>query len=396
MASSFALVFWSAVSREARAVKLRSGIREELMTDVMEPLDLAGAEPPAGWRDGAMLDGRFPIAYAESVPAAMQVLMAHFTAIARRDLAAIAKTLHFPFAIYEGVEASVFESRSEFMEAPPRQFDFSGAQEAQGHGGLSVMPGSYDLLAGLELMTFNPINVGLALSFTRHAPWGEKLEICEGIYAVTNNDGRWAIQLASTIFTPAFQEAVVYRDAVEAHLRHGRDWMMGWSHSDGQILASRRPSHGRHASVSGGTKVREEDPVGGPMAGNFLASARTRRPMSIYGTSGVRSRLSVRQIATGEQAQAHTPQSQFDSFNNSARGGFEKYGYTLVSPEHRVLHATVDKAHTFSGYIRYTPQSEFISETRSLGIITYVDQSWGAAGTLGQCIYRDRTNDARR
>jgi hypothetical protein len=365
------------------------------MSDVMDKADLATADPPAGWRDGAMLDGRFPVAFEGSVPAAMQVLMAHFTALSRRDLAAIADTLHFPFAIYEGVQADVYETRAAFLDQPPRQFDFSGAMAAKGHGGLSVMPGSYDMLARLELHTFNPINVGLALSYARHAPWGEKLETCEGVYAVTNNDGRWAIQLASTIFTPAFQEPVQYRDAVEANLRHGRDWMLGWSHSDAELLASRRPSPGRQASVSGGSKVRESDPVGGPMAGNFLASARTRRPMSLYGTEGVASRLSVRQIATGEQAQAHTPQSQFDNFNNAARGGFESYGYTLVLPGQRVLHATVDKAHTFGGYIRYTPQSETISETHSLGIMTYVDQVWGAAGMLGQCMYRDRTNDAR-
>jgi hypothetical protein len=357
--------------------------------------DLAAAEPPPGWRDGAMLDGRFPVAFEASVPAAMSVMMAHFTAIARRDLKAIAATLHFPFAIYEGIEALPYPNGATFLEVPPHQFDFSGEQPTKGHGGLSVMPGSYDMLAGLELMTFNPINVGIAMSFTRHAPWGEKLETCEGVYAVTNNAGRWAIQLCSTIFTPAFHEGVDYRDAAEAHLRHSRDWMIGWSHSDGEILASRRPSPGRQASVSGGSKVRDADPVGGPMAGNFLSSARTRRPMSIYGTEAIASRLSVRQIATGEQAQAHTPQAQFDNFNNSARGGFEAYGYTLVLPNQRVLHATVDKAHTFGGYIRYTPQSEVISETRSLGIMTYVDQTWGAAGMLGQCIYRDRTNDVR-
>jgi hypothetical protein len=27
--------------------------------------------------------------------------------------------------------------------------------------------------------------------------------------------------------------------------------------------------------------------------------------------------------------------------------------------------------------------------------MTYVDQAWGAAGMLGQCMYRDRTNDVR-
>lgn len=357
--------------------------------------DLADAAPPEDLRDGAMLDGRFPMAFEESVPAAMSMLSAHFAAISRRDLQGVAATLHFPFAIYEGTEAEVFETRESFLEAPPHGFDFSGRMEARGHGGLSVMKGSYDLLEGLALHTFNPINVGLELRFSRHAPWGEKLETCEGIYAVTNNDGRWAIQLCSTIFTPAGHEKVEHRDAIEADLRHSRDWMMGWSHSNGEILASRRPSPGRHASVAGGTKVRESDPVGGPMAGNFLSAARTRRPMSIYGARGVASRLLVREIARGERAQAHTPQAQFENFNNSARGGFERYGYTLLSPDHRVLHATVDKAHTFGGYMRFTPQSEVISETRQLGIITYVDQCWGAAGMLGQSIHRDRTNDTR-
>src|SRR5580704_16926640 len=127
--------------------------------------DLAAADPPAGWRDGAMLDGRFPVAFAQSVPAAMQVLMAYFTAVSRRDLAGAAATLHFPFALYEGVEADVWESRAAFLEAPPRQLDFTGAMPAQGHGGMAVMPGGYDLLAGLTLHTFNPVNVGLELSF---------------------------------------------------------------------------------------------------------------------------------------------------------------------------------------------------------------------------------------
>ena len=159
------------------------------MTDLIDRTDLAAADPPSGWRDGAMLDGRFPVAFETSVPAATAVLMAHFTALARRDLQALADTLHFPFAIYEGVQADVYDTRAAFLKDPPRQFDFSGAMPVRGHGGLSVMAGSYDMLAGLELHTFNPINVGLALSYTRHAPWGEKLETCEGIYAVTDNDG---------------------------------------------------------------------------------------------------------------------------------------------------------------------------------------------------------------
>src|SRR5579871_5808077 len=123
------------------------------MTDTLDR-DLAAADPPAGLADGAMLDGRFPVAFEESIPAAMSVLMAHFTAIARRDLKAIARTLHFPFAIYEGVEADAYPNAEAFLDAPPRQFDFSGEAPAQGHGGMAVMRGSYDLLESLELHTF--------------------------------------------------------------------------------------------------------------------------------------------------------------------------------------------------------------------------------------------------
>ena len=37
------------------------------------------------------------------------------------------------------------------------------------------------------------------LSFARYTPDGHRLLVCDGMYSVTNNDGRWAIQMASTI-----------------------------------------------------------------------------------------------------------------------------------------------------------------------------------------------------
>src|SRR5215831_15496985 len=304
---------------------------------------------PVGLKPHAMFDCRFPQSYETAVPAAMSVLTQYFAALAKRDLRAMAKTFHYPFAIYEGTEAIVVESETNLLANPPPSLNVAGTLPpgTQGHGGLTIRKGSYDMLDTLQLHTFNPVNVGLELVFSRYDAHGEKLEVCQGIYGVTNNDGRWAIQLASTIYTPANQMNVEYRDAVEHQLRSGRDWMMGWSYSDGKLLNMRPGSPGKQASIAGGTR------------------------------------------GTGEN---YTP-DRFERFDKLASGQVGKYGYTLVLPNQRVLHATVNKAHTFGGYIRYTPESVMISETRSLGIITYNYGQWGSAGGFGQSMYRDRSND---
>ena len=77
-------------------------------------------------------------------------------------------------------------------------------------------------------------------------------------------------------------------------------------------------------------------------------------------------------------------------------GSVGHYGYTMTLAESKVLHAGPEKAHALGGYIRYTPNHIFISETRSLEIMTYDlrKATWGGGGMLGQSIRRDRTNDA--
>jgi len=53
----------------------------------------------------------------------------------------------------------------------------------------------------------------------------KKLLRCQGIYTATNNDGKWGIQLMSTISTPADMMNVVYNDTIEAakRLRENHD-----------------------------------------------------------------------------------------------------------------------------------------------------------------------------
>jgi hypothetical protein len=53
------------------------------------------------------------------------------------------------------------------------------------------------------------------------------------------------------------------------------------------------------------------------------------------------------------------------------------YGYTMHLADAKILHAGPEKAHSLSGYIRYTTDNVFISGTRSEG-------KWSNAGGMGQ------------
>ena len=86
---------------------------------------------PAGLKPHAMFDCRFPAAYETSVPAAMSVLTQYFSALAQRDLRAMSRCFHFPFAIYEGVEAIVVDSESNFLSSPPPSMNVNGTMSSE-------------------------------------------------------------------------------------------------------------------------------------------------------------------------------------------------------------------------------------------------------------------------
>jgi len=332
-----------------------------------------GAElpTPPGLKPLGQLDARFPVAYEASVPEAMRVMTLWMAALANRDAAALTRQMHFPFALFEGTEPIVVESAEPFLAAPPATLDVSR------RGQSAVQAGSYDLLDKLELMIFCPVAVGLALTFTRYTADGHKLCQCDGIYAVTNNDGRWAIELASTIHTPAAEIGQVYNDAIEANLRRGRDWMLGYSLRDQALLNStRRP--GRTANIA----------IYGPR--ERAGAARGGNPMGGYASRGVKSRLRVSEVSAEQIAGAD---ANFPEFAKWAGGGVGDWYYTMNHPDARVLHASPNKIHTLSGYIRYTKDHAEISETRGLGISVYRNNVWAPAGGLGNVmLHHDRTN----
>ena len=337
----------------------------------------AGAElaAPPGMHPMGQLDARFPVAYEDSAPAAMGVAIGWMAALARRDLGGMAAQLHFPFAIFEGTEPLVVESAADFAAAPPQSLNVTG------RGVTEVAPGSYDLLDKLELLTFCPVAVGLAMSFTRYTGDGHKLCQCDGVYAITNNEGRWAIELASTLYTPTAEIGQTYNDATEASLRRGRDWMLGYTlRSQALLNSTRRP--GRNANIA----------VYGPR--ERAGAARGGNPMAGYVSQGVKSRLRVSEVT---QESIDRADANFPEFARWAGGAVGQWDYTMNHPDARVLHASPNKVHTLSGYIRYTKDHVEVSETRGLGITVYRDNHWAPAGGLGNVmLHHDRSNSMPR
>jgi hypothetical protein len=328
---------------------------------------------PEGVQPLGQVDARFAVSFENSVPAALLVMSQLFSALARRDAKGLQQVLHFPFASYEGTEPEVVESFEQLATRPPKSLNLGG--EGKSH----IQPGSYDILEGIEIHTYNCVSAGCSMSYSRFGPDGHLALRSEGIYAITNNDGKWAVELMSTIFTPAAAIGVRYPEAEQAALRRGREWMLGYTLRD-QALLNSTHQYGKRANVAtNNPRVN---------AGN----ARGGDPMGGFKIKGVRSRLRITETTPESAARGD---ANFAQFAEWAGGGVGAWDYTISRPDARVLHATVDKVHTVGGYIRYTADSRPISETRSLGITTYRNGRWGGAGGAAQMMVHDLTNSLR-
>ncbi len=391
--------------------QLRQDMLAAIEPDIKKDLEMraAAAEElpkPKNLKPGGMLDARFPVYYKTSVPEAMRLVTEYFAAFNDRDLAAVARTLHFPYATYETTEPLIYQTAQEFINNPPPSIFESAKPDSQ------LRPGSYDILDVLQVHTYNPVNVGLELSYTRYRADGYRIGINQGIYAVTNNDGKWGIQLSSIIFTPTEYIGVQYKDAEEAMLRQGRTGMAAFGDHDYDLLTNL----GWGAGEGNRRRARKTASIAGaPGATTFFLSGWAEKPMEPYNSKGRKSRLSVAGVPEAAQINALSAQhgeiadyertlgktnivtssGQPGWFFSMAGGGVGHYGYTMHLADSRVLHAGPEKAHSMGGYIRYTRDNVFISETRSLGITVYDkrERAWVGAGGLGQSMRRDRTND---
>jgi len=339
---------------------------------------------PAALRQGAQLDSRFPVSFAEPVAQGFRLVTEYFTALNQRDLQGIARTLHFPFAIYENIDPVVVESAADLVANPPPTLD------ASGRSGARVMRGSYDLLESINVHLYCPVGGVFSVSFTRYTPDGHKLLACDGVYSVTNNDGRWGIQLVSTIFHEAAYIGLTYPDAEAADIRGNQNYLAAFGYNNEAILNDPRSMRGSYeVPLPVGTRTASVNFGYGPRERS--RDARLGRPMTGWRTTGVTSRLNVSVVTEESRNRATT--TNLPEFKELAGGAVGEYGYTRDRPIRPItIHATHDKAHTLGGYLRYTADGVLISETRSVGIQIYKEGNWHGAGGLGQVTHHDRSN----
>jgi hypothetical protein len=337
---------------------------------------------PRGLLPGGQSDSRFPVSFTAAVTQGLRLVVEYFTALNQRDVAGIAKTLHFPFAIYENVEPLVYKSADEFVGNPPPSLNGTGKGKSR------IARGSYDLLESVNVHLYCPVGGVFSLGFTRYDADGDKLLDCEGVYSVTNNDGRWAIQLVSTIIHERGYEGDPYPDAEMSDRLGSQGYLAAFGYRDEALLNDRTKGRGsfeprlpagtRTASVSFGYGPRER-----------TRNARNNEPMKGWKVAGVKSRLVVSEVSAsvGEQ------DTNLAEFVELAGGTVGDYDYTRINPGRPlVIHATHDKAHTLGGYSRFTSDSRLISETRSVGIRIRKAGNWGSAGNLGQVTHHDLSN----
>jgi len=326
---------------------------------------------PAGIRPGGQSDSRFPVSFQDPVSQGLRLVMDYFTALNQRDIEGIVDSLHFPFAINEDIEPIVFENPSQLISQPAPTLNFTDR-------GLSrVGNGSYDLFEGIDCHLYCPVGAVMSLAFTRYNSRGYKLGDYDGLFSVTNNDGRWAIQMVSTIFHETGYEGIRYPFVEEEDIRGSQGYLAAFGYRDEETLDNlaigrgsydeRLPVGTRTASVSFGYGPRDR-----------TRNARAGTPMAGWRSTGVTSRLRVSEV--GELPPNARTDTNLDEFVDLAGQTVGEYSYTRFPP-HRpvVLHATHDKAHLRGGYFRYTPEGELISETRSVGISIYKGGVWGAA-----------------
>jgi hypothetical protein len=340
-------------------------------------------KPPAGMSPRGIPDLRFPMCYKESIPASVGVMTQYFAALGQRDLKGMAEMLHFPFGTFERTEAVVVHSPDKLMARAPASMNMTEHPERfTDHDGY-LKPGCYDVLDGIEIFNSNPVAVNLSLNYNRYSPGGYKLLRCQGIYCVTNNDGKWAIQAMSTIFTPAHMVHVVYNDSITVAKRLRQDHCLAYMNNDQQGVWGPIRQLGLNLGVGAGGPSWEIASQGGYKA---LEGLRVK---------GVKTRLSTTSYTQEMLDNTHIDFAAYRAVWPQLGLGNWGSDFADAPPGGRVIHATVDKVHAFQGASRYTACGEYINDSVEMDVVTYTKGRWGVAGLFGYMTTHDRANDIR-
>src|SRR5262249_31146584 len=187
------------------------------------------------------------------------------------------------------------ETADQFMTNTPASMNISTNPERYSNHDGYMKTGSYDVLNGLEVINFDPVHAGLAMTYSRYGSDGKKLLRCQGIYCVSNNDGKWGIQLMSTIFTPADMLNVTFPDTIEAAKRVRINHDLAYQVSDRSVDRG-TPQLGKRLTSSGGSGT-----------GAIWQAGPAGTILDHYKVKGVKTRLAVSEVTEASLTQQFTP-----------------------------------------------------------------------------------------
>jgi len=378
-----------------------TGATPPLCTAGSIPADLVQPPEPEGLSrnaPGTLVDNRYPITFERSVPATVAVLTQHFKALLERNLEGIADTMHYPFASHEQYAnhwPMVVHTREEFFKSPPPSVNTTMKPVRGSDQDGWLRPGLYDVLVGLEVLQFNPVMCNAAMTFDRYDENGKLVHRCQGVYLVSNNDGRWAIQLCSTIFTPASVLGGEWEDSIANAFRPRLNHVQSiW---DGAAGPARHNTYPRVGVMGGGVST--------------LTNRAAEGPMAAFDPRGVTTRLSIQERPTDPAATPPAPQGPGQQTRppgwqpgDSGTGGGETGGYdelakgqrggsTVKMRDGRVLHHNNTKVHLVSGVERWNTSGEELNTTQQVQVVTYKGGVWARDLDFGYFDTHSRLND---
>lgn len=362
--------------------------------DQIDPLDAMDPVAPKGLKSNATVDARYPVAFQRSVPAACRVMTAHFHAISQRDYKLLARTMHFPFAIIERTDAVIVSSPADLVNTKaPASLNFSPRGAFVGDHQSRLRPGAYDMLISLEVISFDAAHVSMAMTYDRYNRHGFRTLRCDGVYCVTNNNGRWAIQMLSTIWKPDQYVHRRWPDAKQAAIRLRANHTDSYI-NDTDINDRPRPHRGPRAGIAGGG-----------VAG-LIQTAGAADPMAQFRVKGVTSRLRVSDRPIDPRA-LHVDPAQRRA--PEAGEHVPKWAHTRklweglgvpdmwegrIAPDFRIIHSWSDKVHRHTGASRYNAAGELLNISMEVAVVVMGSGAdWVENGSFRYTTMHDRLND---
>lgn len=329
-------------------------------------------------------DMRYPLCFQAPVTEGVRVLMDYFTALNRRDAKGMADAMHFPFASVEGVNTVIVKTPEDLISHAPASMNLTESPERfTDHDGY-MKPGCYDVFDGVEVFHSDPISVDMALCYWRHGPDGKRMLRSEGVYQATNNDGRWALQRASTIFKPRNLVGIEYPDAKMAAQRLRIDHDLQFL-TRTELPASVPAYPTWQPAPADAPKVHSQ---------TYIRMHNGESVMALFKVKGIKSRVSAnppREEDLSKPGRVTDYEEYRDTFKSLGQGPF---GFVSgIAPESRVIHHTADKVHYTACAARYNATGEELNWNAQVGIAVYKLGYWRGGGGLSYIMVHDRGND---